>query len=84
MWGLAPIILYIHAHCLVHSDNIIIHFCIDVQATVFLKYLPNWTTWIVLVAISLYGMCNDLAILHTSLGVVACYGNCALRLILNY
>ena len=35
-----------------HTDCLL---CI--QATVFLKYLPNWTTWIVLVAISLYGSC---------------------------
>ena len=67
-----------------------------VQATVFLKYLPNWTTWIVLVAISLYGMYND----WTNFGIVCvvftywnylCYNlvmpryvNSVLRLILIY
>ena len=26
------------------------------QATRFLKYLPNWTTWLLLAAISIYGV----------------------------
>ena len=44
-----------------------------IQATVFLKYLPNWTTWIVLVAISLYGSC---AYLHVHVHVISCIHTC--------
>ena len=32
------------------------HLSCPLQATRFLKYLPDWTTWLLLAAISIYGM----------------------------
>ena len=47
--------VYVYLHC-VYIVMLSVCVCItSVQATRFLKYLPPWTTWVLLGAIAIYG-----------------------------